>query len=172
VSTEIPLWVAVVIGLGPSVVAVVALVAAELQDWRSKTHEREMRLRDERIAAYKKLLTATVTAHTDRDAVDAAESAYVEISLLASTDELDRAAAEVPVRYLEAQRSSDRETEDLGASSGYVPALNKALAARDKFLKLAWEELGIKGRSASFRDLGGSSPGEELPDPETPSSGR
>jgi uncharacterized coiled-coil DUF342 family protein len=169
-SKEIPLWVAVVIGLGPSVVAVVALVAAELRDWRSKKHERAMRLRDEGIAAYKKMLTATVTAHTDRDAVDEAESAYVEISLLASTDELDRAAAAVPVRYLKAQRSSYRETQDLEASSGFGPAVAKAREARDKFLKLAREELGIEGRTAGFRDLEGDDPGDELPGSQEPSS--
>ena len=169
-SKDIPLWVAVVIGLGPSVVAVVALIAVELRHRRQLKHERESRLRDERIEAYRKLLTATTTAQTDRDAVDAAESAYVEISLLASTDELDRAAAEVPVRYLQAQRASFRETQDLEASSDYGPAVARARAARDKFLALARKELGIKGRTAGFRDLEGSNPDEELPDPQGPSS--
>jgi hypothetical protein len=150
-------------------VAVVALLAAELRDRRQMNHERESRLRDERIEAYRKLLTATTTAHTDREAIDAAESAYVEISLLASTDEIDR-AAEVPVRYLQAQRSSYRETQDLEASSGYVLALNKARAARDRFLALAREELGVKGRTAGFRELGEADPGDELPGPQTPSS--
>jgi len=170
VSKDIPLWVAVVIGLGPSVVAVVALLAAELRDRRQMNHERESRLRDERIEAYRKPLTATTTAHTDREAIDAAESAYVEICLLASTAEIDRAAAEVPVRYLQAQRSSYRETQDLEASSGYVPALNKARAARDRFLALAREELGVKSRTAGFRDLGEADPGDELLGPQTPSS--
>lgn len=94
-AKDIPLWVAVVIGLGPSVVAVVALLAAELRDHRRIKHEREMRLRDEWIAAYRKLLTATTNAHVDREAVDELSAAYVEISLLASTDEIDRRAAEV-----------------------------------------------------------------------------
>jgi uncharacterized coiled-coil DUF342 family protein len=149
---DIPLWVAVVIGLGPSVVAVVALVAAELRDRRRSTHEREMRLRDERIEVYRKLLTATTNAHTDREAVDELSAAYVEISLLDGTDEIDRAASEVNVRYFQTQKASYQESQDAG-NSDFVPALGKARAARDRFLALAPEELGIKGRSAGFREL-------------------
>jgi heme exporter protein D len=167
VSKDVPLWVAVVIGLGPSVVAVAAIIAAFLQHHRQLEHERQSRLRDERIAAYRKLLTATTKAHTDREAVAELSAAYVEISLLASTDEIDKAADKVWVRYGTTQQVTEKKDYE---ASEYAQALNRARAARDKFLKLAREELGVKGRSAGFHDLEGDDPGEELPEPQEPSS--
>jgi len=95
VSSDIPLWVAAVIGLGPSLVAIVAIVDANLRDRRRIEQEWESRLRDERIAAYRRLLTATTTAPTECERVNALAAASEEISLLASTDEIDRAALEV-----------------------------------------------------------------------------
>jgi len=153
------------------VVAVVAIVAAELRDRRRLTHEKEMRLRDERIAAYRKLLAATTTAHVERSGVDALTAAHAEIALLASTDEIDGAAAEVKLAYWQKQKRSYRETQDLDApASESAQALRKAEAARNRFLTLAWEELGIEGRSLGYRDLEGDDPGEELPEPQEPSS--
>jgi hypothetical protein len=173
VSNEIPLWVAVVIGLGPSVVAVVALAVGELRHRSSLQHEKESRLRDERIAVYRRLLTATTTAHTDRESVDDIGTASAEISLIASTDEIERAAREVWVSYWRTQKASAREREDPEvSSSAYSQALSRATDARDRFLALAREELGVKGRSAGYLDLEGSSPGEKLPGPEKPSSER
>jgi hypothetical protein len=172
VTNEIPLWVAVVIGLGPSVVAVFAIVGANKRDRRRLAFERESWLKDKRIEAYRKMLAATTKAHTERDAVDALFVAYVEISLIASTDEIDRAADEVLVRFAETQRYSYRETQDAEASMGFSPALLEAHKARDRFLARAREEIGIKGRTAAFRALEGASPEEEIPGPETPSSGR
>ena len=58
-SSEIPLWVAVVIGLGPSVVAVFAIVDTNIRDRRRLAQERESWLKDKRIEAYRKMLTAT-----------------------------------------------------------------------------------------------------------------
>jgi hypothetical protein len=52
VSKDVPLWFTVVLTLIPSVVAVAAIVAADLMDRRRLKHEREMRLRDERREAY------------------------------------------------------------------------------------------------------------------------
>jgi hypothetical protein len=127
------------------------------------------RLRDERVAAYRKLVTATTNAHTERDGVNALYEAYVEISLLGGTDDIDRAAAEVWVRYGNTQRIADLMNRDPEpatagaeqASAGdFSQALNRAEAARDQFLKLAREELGIKDRTAGFRDLEGSDTGE------------
>jgi hypothetical protein len=133
--------------------------------------QKESRLRDERIAAYRKLLAATTNAHIDREGVAALGTAYAEVSLLASTDEIDRAAAEVWVRYGETQRKSYRETQDTEApSSDFVQPLRRAEAARDRFLALAQKELGIEGRTAGYRDLEGSSSADALPDPKTPTS--
>jgi hypothetical protein len=137
-------------------------------------HERAMRLRDERIAVYRKLLTATTKAHPDREAVDELSAAYVEISLLASTDALDQAAAKVRDTYARAQRilakAQNKERAMKNPASFERQRLKEAEAARDQFLKLARKELGIKGRTAGFRDLEGDVPGEELPEPQEPSS--
>jgi len=101
--------------------------------------------------------------------VAALGAAYAEVSLLASTDEIDRAAAEVWVRYGETQRKSYRETQDTEApSSDFVQPLRRAEAARDRFLALAQKELGIEGRTAGYRDREGSSSADALPDPKTP----
>jgi len=143
------------------------LKEAELEDAKAT------RLRDERIAAYRKLLVATTAAHHDRAAVDEIGTASAEISLIASSDEIERAARTVWVSYWRTQKASAREREDPDVpSSVYSQALSRATDARDRFLTLAREELGIKGRFAGFRDLEGEDPGEELPGPETPSSGR
>ena len=149
------------IGLGPSVVAVFAIVDTNIRDRRRLTHERETWLKDKRIEAYRKMLAATTQAHTERDAVDELFASYVEISLIASTDEIDRAADEILARYAETQRHSYHETQDAEASSGFSPALLEAHKARDRFLALTREEIGIKGRTAAFRALEGASPDEE-----------
>jgi hypothetical protein len=114
-----------------------------------------------------------LAAHHDRAAVDEIGTASAEISLIASSDEIERAARTVWVSYWRTQKASAREREDPDVpSSVYSQALSRATDARDRFLTLAREELGIKGRFAGFRDLEGEDPGEELPGPETPSSGR
>ena len=110
---------------------------------------RAARLRDERIAAYGKLLVAVTTAHYDREAVDALGAAYAEISLLSSTDEIARAAEAVWITHGRAQQVSEREKGDPNIpSSNYSQALHGAAIARDRFLRLAHEELGIKDLSA------------------------
>jgi hypothetical protein len=134
--------------------------------------QKQSRFRDERIAAYRKLVTATTNAHTEREGVNALYEAYVEISLLGGTDESDRAASEVWVRYGNTQRIADvmkRDPEQASAAD-FSQALGRAEAARDRFLDLARKELGIKGRTAGFRDLARADPGDELPDPQGPSS--
>jgi hypothetical protein len=169
-SNEIPLLVAVVIGLGPSVVAVVALVAADLRDRRQIQHEREMRLRDERMSAYRKLLAATVTAHVDREGHEALATAYAEVSLLASTDEINVAAREVWVGYgLTYRVSAKAEEEGKERGADFAQALSRARLARDRFLALAHAELGVEGRSREdLREIEGYTPGEGLPYPEYP----
>jgi hypothetical protein len=137
----------VLVGLSASVVAVVAIVAAELRDRRRIKHERESRLRDERIGAYRKLLVATSTAHVDREGVEALSQAYAEISLLASTDELDRAAARVWTSYGNTQKiaakSQNPRNPPRAETSLFVQHLRRAEAARDQFLKLAREDLQV-----------------------------
>jgi hypothetical protein len=171
VGSTVPLWVALVGALLPSVVAISALISAEARDKRRIEHERESRLREERIGAYRKLLAATSSAHVDRDGVRALGEAYEEISLLAGSDELDRAAARVWVEYGKTEKVSRRKPEDWGPgedhAANFAQALDKARIARERFVRLAREELGVKGRYAGFRDLEGSTPGEALPGPET-----
>jgi hypothetical protein len=170
VGSTVPLWAALALGFLPSAVAIAALMSAEARDRKRIEHERESRLRDERIGAYRKLLAASAWAHTDHEKVAALSEAYSEISLLAGSDELDRAAARVWVEYGKTQRIGDKMLKnppEAGASD-FAQALDKARTARERFVRLAHEELGVEGRSTGFRDLEGSSPpGEALPGPET-----
>jgi hypothetical protein len=100
-----------------------------------------------------------LAAHHDRAAVDEIGTASAEISLIASSDEIERAARTVWVSYWRTQKASAREREDPDVpSSVYSQALSRATDARDRFLALARKELGIKGRSAGFRDLEGLAP--------------
>jgi len=93
VGSSVPLWVALILGLSPSLVAIAAIVAAEVRERRRLEHELKSRLRDERIEAYRKLLAATSTAHfDDPEAIRAIAKAYNEIALLAETQELVEAA--------------------------------------------------------------------------------
>jgi hypothetical protein len=100
-----------------------------------------------------------LAADHDRAAVDEIVTASAEISLIASSDEIERAARTVWVSYWRTQKASAREREDPDVpSSVYSQALSRATDARDRFLTLAREELGIKGRFAGFRDLEGKTP--------------
>jgi hypothetical protein len=101
---------------------------------------RVARLRDERIAAYRTLLTALTTAHVEREGVQALYEAYEEITLLAGSPELERAAARVWTAYGQTQKEAGK------ASEAFSPALDEARIAREAFLKQAREELGIEQR--------------------------
>jgi hypothetical protein len=166
VSSAVPLWVAVLLSLIPSVVAVVAIVTAEVRDRRRLAHEKESRLRDERIAAYRKLLAATSTAHVEREGIEALAESYAEITLLAGTDELERAAAKVLTAYAETQSIADKKVEDWEPdedhAANFAQALDKARIAREAFLKLARQELRIEQRQQEggpgLRSLGDTPP--------------
>ncbi len=108
-------------------------------------HERSMRLRDERIGAYRRLLDATTMAHAEREAVEDLAAAQEEISLLAGSPELTRAASAVWVRYGATQRTADKTKKDpVNTTAGdFAQALDKARIAKEKFLELAREELGV-----------------------------
>lgn len=102
-------------------------------------HERDLRLRDERIGAYRRLLAATTTAHTQSEGVEALAAASAEITLLAGSTELEEAAAKVWVRYGHTQ-----EAARTNASAGdFAKALDRARVAREEFRKLARKELGV-----------------------------
>ncbi len=101
--------------------------------------ERQSRLRDEQITAYRRLLAATTTAHTEYEAVENLASAQAEISLLAGSRELAGAANAVWVRYAATQEAARKS-----ASAGdFAKALDKARLAREEFLRLARKELGV-----------------------------
>jgi heme exporter protein D len=176
VSNDVPLWFAVVLTLIPSVVAVAAIVAADLMDRRRLKHEREMRLRDERIAAYRRFLAATANAHGNREGVAAMAAAHSEVSLLASTDEIARVAYGVWVTYDRAQRifakSRDRESATKDPTSLVAQYRHRAEEERVRFLMLAQAELGLEGWSTGYRDAEWMSPDEALPWPEEGSQER
>lgn len=105
--------------------------------------EREARLRDERIAAYRKFLAATTTAHVDRENVAMISEACAEISLLARTPELASAAMKVWVGYGSTQQiaaKAETDSESFSAAD-FAQALTKARDATEEFLKLARQEL-------------------------------
>ena len=109
--------------------------------------EHAARFRDERINAYRRLLAATTSAHVDREAAAELSEAYAEISLLAGSVELDRAAARVWVMYGKTQKVADKTKKDPESASAtdFAQALDKARVAKEKFLELARKELRVEG---------------------------
>lgn len=107
--------------------------------------ERLARLREERIGAYRRLLAATTTAHTEREAVEDLAAAQAEISLLAGTPELARAASAVWLRYGATQDVARKMDEDpANTSTGdFAKALDGARESKEEFLELARRELGV-----------------------------
>lgn len=107
---------------------------------------RAARLRDERIVAYRKLLAATASAHADRDAVEALSQASTEISLLAESPELVRAAQKIWVHFGATQKTRDETSEKpQEVSAGdFTYALDRAMNARKEFLERARKELQVE----------------------------
>jgi hypothetical protein len=138
--------------------------------------QKESRLRDERIAAYRRFLAATTNAHANREGVAAIAAAYSEVSLLASTDEIARVAYGVWVTYDRAQRifakSRDRERATKNPTSLVAQYRHRAEEERVRFLMLAQAELGLEGRSTGYRDAEWMIPDEALPEPEEGSQER
>jgi hypothetical protein len=138
--------------------------------------QKESRLRDERIAAYRRFLAATTNAHANREGVAAIAAAYSEVSLLASTDEIARVAYGVWVTYDRAQRifakSRDRERATKNPTSLVAQYRHRAEEERVRFLMLAQAELGLEGRSTGYRDAEWMTPDEALPEPEEGSQER
>jgi hypothetical protein len=138
--------------------------------------QKESRLRDERIAAYRRFLAATTNAHANREGVAAIAAAYSEVSLLASTDEIARVAYGVWVTYDRAQRifakSRDRESATKDPTSLVAQYRHRAEEERVRFLMLAQAELGLEGRSTGYRDAEWMTPDEALPGPEEGSQER
>jgi len=125
-------------------VAVAAIVAAELRDRRRIEHEREEKLRAERIGAYRKLLAATTTAHVEREGVAALSEAYAEIRLLATTEEIERSAGRVWTNYGNTQKvSKGSGANQQHGDSPFSGYLRRAEESRDRFVELAREELQV-----------------------------
>lgn len=106
---------------------------------------KESRLRDERIASYRKLLAATVHAPTEREHSEQISLAYAEVELVAGSANLARAAKGVWTRYgrveslgreLKRDPSEEKQRE-------WSKALAAAMDYRESFLDLAKKELGI-----------------------------
>lgn len=118
-----------------------------MKDKELASQERS-RLRDERIAAYRKLIAATATAHTEREAVEELATAQAEISLLAGSPELEEAAKKVWLRYGATQRTAHKTMKDPdNTAADFAQILGKAEASREEFLELARKELGAPPRA-------------------------
>ncbi len=96
--------------------------------------ERTALLREERISAYRELLAATTTAHTKRESVAALSAAYAEVSLLAGSEELERAAAAVWIEYGKTQKVASKKPENWGPdedpAADFARALTRAEEAK------------------------------------------
>jgi hypothetical protein len=179
-SSTVPLWVALV-GPGATIlVTAITLWFTNHREAQRQEHERRLkdaelgarradRLRDERIAAYRKLLAATVHAPTEHEHVEQISQAYAEVELLAGSPELARAATGVWTKYGRMQSEGkkwDKELKELDRERideqrrTWVAALNEATDYRDTFLNLARQELGVAGADVSAS--------EELPTPTPP----
>ncbi len=79
-------------------------------DHERENKERELeaakqsRLRDERIASYRKLLAATVHAPTEREHMKQISLAYAEVELVAGSADLAHAAKGIWTRYGRVER--------------------------------------------------------------------
>jgi hypothetical protein len=139
VSKNVPLWFTVVLTLIPSVVAVAAIVAADLMDRRRLKHEREMRLRDERREAYLAFMAVCDRLHGG----DHSPEAKAELRKIVAVVELVSLSEEVQdsVRVLNNHliiRTEKGETEEVSPrdESAYRALLGK-------FRKAVQRDLGI-----------------------------
>ncbi len=188
-SSTVPLWVAVVLGLSSPIVAVVALVAAGIRDskrleyerdreYRRLEHEQEMQrleleerrwttLREDRIRAYSALarLTGTVAAGGPHPVRELSE-AHSEIELL-TDDARVREAADMLVQAAGHAWQTARNAHDAGADNPYgtpqFEITRKLLDARRRaFIEFAKEE--VAPRALSREEVPhGSIPSEALP---------
>jgi hypothetical protein len=158
VNSNVPLWVTVVLSIAPSVVAVAAIVTAELSNRRSLTAAREAQdreleerrwatLRDERIRAYAALarLTKQVNVSASQPELPAVAEAHSEVELLADNPNLRQVADDLFFTWEGAWRSVRRAIDagepDPYNMSGYknVRELLRGLWAA--FIELAREEI-------------------------------
>jgi hypothetical protein len=174
VSSTVPLWIAVLLSLIPSVVAVVAIVAAEFRDRRRLKHEREMQLNEARREAYANLSKLTKGMNIENtEAVPEVREAHAQVEILGGNPEL-LDVADTLVRMWTGAWQSARRAHEEGASPwdapGYKNLENLLPGLRAAFLDRTREELGVKGRSAGARELEASPPDDALPGPETAAS--
>jgi hypothetical protein len=139
VSKDVPLWFAVVLTLIPSVVAVAAIVAADLMDRRRLKHEREMRLRDERREAYMEYMAVCDRLHGG----DHSPQARAELRKIVAVVELVSLSEEVQdsVRLLTNHLIIRTERGETEAVSLQDESEYRALLG--KFRKAIQRDLGI-----------------------------
>lgn len=116
----------------------------------------ESRLRDERIASYRKLLAATVHAPTERKHSKQIALAYAEVELIAGSADMAHAAKGVWTRYGRVQNLGQRLGRDPSEEKQreWSKALTAAMDYRDSFLDLAKKELGIDWSEATEEEEG------------------
>lgn len=115
---------------------------------------REARLRGERIAAYRKLLAATVQTPVTSEEVARLSEAYAEIELLVGSPQIEHAATGVWTKYGKV-RDKAKELQDEPTSKKrreFTRALNDARQRREAFLELARRELGIEGEAVNVEE--------------------
>jgi hypothetical protein len=140
--TTLPTWVAVVLGLAPIIIAVVAIVAESLRERGRRGHERAMRVREERMQAYSTMTRLTkVIEPTPARTVPELVEALAEIELLTDDPQLFDTAGKLVAKAghtsIAARRFRDNEI-----TREEVDNTQKELTeCRKEFVRLAKREL-------------------------------
>jgi hypothetical protein len=177
-TSTFPVSVALVLAAAPPVVAVVAIVLAGLRERTRPKHEREMRLRDERLRAYLTLARTTrgVDPTQPYDMADVAE-ALSEVELLTESPEVLEAATTLHGATALARRvvrkrytAGDPRPERTDFVRNFI---RRAAAARNAFIGAARTELGLPPSpppppaqaKVSAREAEGSLSAQQIEDP-------
>ena len=166
-SSAVPLWAAVLLSLIPSVVAVVAIVAAELRDRRGLDHEREMQLNEARREAYATLARLTRGMDYQKlESVREVQEAYTMVELLGGNPKLLDVADKLARTWSEAWQSvrnaHEEESPNPRDAPGYRNRANLLHALRRAFIAHAREEIGVKEGKA-VEPTGSGDRGEDRP---------
>jgi len=144
--TTLPTWVAVVLGLAPAIVAVVAIVADSLRERGRRQHEMAKGVREERVRAYATFarLTKWVDESQPYKYTDLAE-AHAEIELLADDAKL-REEAGLLLQTAMLWRKTARDFHEKGGGTARKEKIKAAKEQVDEhraaFVRLAKKELG------------------------------
>jgi hypothetical protein len=162
VASTVPLWVAVALSIAPSVVALAAIIAADLSNRRSlkaarETQQREheerlmSKLREERLRAYATFARLTKTVEDERgdpSPMLARAEAHSEIEMLTDNPKLKTVADAILQLWIEVWQLVKGAREDGVADPYAEPGIREKWAHldsdRNTFIRLAKDEVQLK----------------------------